>query len=153
MYETKITVFLVVMLCNLRGSYQDFKGTCGHFQGRIMFLWNYSTYVPNYTVSHPRRGYSLYSLLWEPQISQNEIMKICFPWLHKLGCVFITRVKSNRKVQLNIVWFTALCSSTWHFCFSCEFPLMQTEEYVCCQSLCLKHGGSQNLQNICKIPL
>jgi hypothetical protein len=79
-----------------------------------------------------------------------NIMKIYFLWLHKPGCVFNTRVKTNRKVQLNVVWFTALCWAAWQFCLNCQFPLMQTQEYVCCQSLCLKLGGSQNLQNICK---
>jgi hypothetical protein len=89
----KSMVFYKVMPCSFVGIYEDFGGTCClHLHGRSLFYSEYggeiffrnvATYLPNYTMSHPRRQpYSDHfmlttdpSLYWE---SNNRLASLLF---------------------------------------------------------------------------
>jgi hypothetical protein len=79
--EMKTTVFWDVAPCSLVQFNQRFRGACYlRYQcdddGSSKHLGNIAKLLPDYTVQHPRRQSSSYSLPWQREISQeNCIMR------------------------------------------------------------------------------
>lgn len=88
--------------------YQHLTGTCClNLQGRrhVRFLWNVGTCLQDDMASHPRRPWSSFSALWEPQISHDTI-HVVFYSVFKLE--FNTFSFQNTSVLENHHWRSAI---------------------------------------------